>query len=64
MKKGFLSLILNAILVTSLCPGLVSAEQKDKKEKVQIIVVEKRNKGKSDNGGESRKPRHEGQQSL
>ena len=63
MKKGFFSLILNAILVISLCPGLVSAEQKVKKEKVQIIVVEKRNKDKADNG-ESKKPRREDQQSL
>ena len=63
MKKEFFSLILNAILVTSLCAGLVSAEQKVKKEKVQIIVVEKKNKANPDNSGESKKPRHEDQQS-
>ena len=57
MKKVFFSLCLNAILVASFCAGLVSAEEKAKKEKVQIVVVEKKNKDRSGNGSESKRPR-------
>lgn len=57
MKKGFFSLILSVILVTLLCAGLVPAEQKVKKDKVPIIVVEKKEKNRPDNNSETKKSR-------
>lgn len=57
MKKGFCSLFLGAMLVAASCAGEGLADNKDKKEKVQILVVEKKEKHKSGNGGESQKPR-------
>lgn len=62
MKKGFFSLVLNAILIASLISGLVRAEQKEKKDKVQIIVAEKKNKERPDNGNQTKTFRREGQQ--
>jgi hypothetical protein len=61
MKKVFFTLALNVILIGPLCAGLVSAEEKPKKEKVQVVVVEKKNKDKSGSNGESKKPRREDQ---
>jgi hypothetical protein len=63
MKKQFFRLALNAILVASFSTGLVLAIENPKKEKVQIVVVEKKNNNKSDNSGETKKPRHVDRQS-
>ena len=63
MKKEFFRLALSAILVSSFSTGLVLAEEKPKKEKVQIVVVEKKDNNKSGNSGESTKPRHRDRQS-
>ncbi|MGA9770994.1 MAG: hypothetical protein WBV94_18310 [Blastocatellia bacterium] len=62
MKKEFFRLALSAILVASFSTGIVLAEEKPKKEKVQIVVVEKRD-NKTGNSGESKKPRHSDRQS-
>jgi hypothetical protein len=61
MKKEFFRLALSAILVASFSTGIVLAEDKPKKEKVQIVVVEKRD-NKTGNSGESKKPRHSDRQ--
>lgn len=55
MKKEFFRLALSAILVASFSTGLVQAEEKPKKEKVQIVVVEKKDNNKSGNSGEQKK---------
>ena len=55
MKKEFFRLALNAILIASFSTGLVLAEEKPKKEKVQIVVVEKKENNKSGNSGEQKK---------
>jgi hypothetical protein len=62
MKKEFFRLALSAILVASFSTGLVLAEEKTKKEKVQIVIVEKKD-NKSGSSGESKKPRHGDRQS-
>ncbi|HVG18075.1 MAG TPA: hypothetical protein VNI02_03415 [Blastocatellia bacterium] len=64
MKKGFLNAVLGVMLFASFCAGVlgqsnsVSAEEKQKKEKVQIVVVEKKERGKS-GSDEFQKPRSE-----
>jgi hypothetical protein len=58
MKKGFCSMVLGAMLVAAPFADKVLADNKDKKEKIQILVVEKKDKNKS--GGESTKPRSDG----
>lgn len=63
MKKEFFRLALNAILVASFSTGLVLVEERPKKEKIQIVVVEKKDNNKSDNSGETKKPRHGDRQS-
>jgi hypothetical protein len=55
MKKEFFRLALNAILIASFSTGFVLAEEKPKKEKVQIVVVEKKDNNKSGNSGEQKK---------
>jgi hypothetical protein len=57
MKKGFCSLVLGAMLVAAPFADKVLAE---KKEKIQILVVEKKEKNKSGNGGDSTRPRSDG----
>jgi hypothetical protein len=63
MKKGFLNAGLSVMLVASFFTGAIgrsnsaSMEEKQKKEKVQIVVVDKKERGKS--GGESQKTRPE-----
>jgi hypothetical protein len=66
MKKGFLKLGLGVMLVASFCTGATarispaSLEEKQKKEKVQILVVEKKDRDKSGGNGESQRPRSDG----
>jgi hypothetical protein len=60
MKKGFCSLVLGAMLVTAPLADKVLAENKEKKEKIQILVVEKKEKNRSGSGGESTRPRSDG----
>jgi hypothetical protein len=61
MKKGFLKLGLGVMLIASLCTGvtaqvtLASAEEKQKKEKVHIVVVEKKDREKASDNGETQK---------
>ncbi len=38
-------------------PGSVADDGNQKKERVQILVVDKKNSGKSDGGGQSQQPR-------
>jgi hypothetical protein len=59
MKKGFCSIVLGAMLVVAPFADKVLADNKDKKEKIQILVVEKKDKNKS-GGGESTRPRSDG----
>ena len=63
MKKGFFCLILNAILIAPLSAGIVRAEEKVKKEKVQIVVAEKKNKDRSENGSELKSRQRDDRQS-
>jgi hypothetical protein len=63
MKKGFFCLILNAILVAPFGAGIVHAEEKVKKEKVQIVVTDKKNKDKTENGSGFRKRQRDDRQS-
>lgn len=60
MKKGFCCLLLGAMLVAASIADEVLAENKEKKEKIQILVVEKKDKNKPGNGGESTRPRSDG----
>jgi len=60
MKKGFCSLVLGAMLVAAPFADKVLAENKEKKEKIQILVVEKKEKNKPGNGGDSTRPRSDG----
>ena len=63
MKKGFLKLTIGFILAIS--PGAVMivqagpnlSDQSQKKEPVQIVVVDKRERDKSGSNGQSQKPR-------
>jgi hypothetical protein len=63
MKKGFFNAYLGVMLVASFYagamaqPSAASMEEKKKKEKVQIVVAEKKERGRSDGRGEPRKPR-------
>ena len=65
MKKGFWNLIIGVILATSFGAGTVAeaspdlSEQGQKKEPVQIVVVNKRDHDKSGGSGQSQKPRPE-----
>ena len=52
-------MVLGAMLVAAPFADKVLADNKDKKEKIQILVVEKKDKNKS-GGGESTKPRSDG----
>jgi hypothetical protein len=62
MKKGFLNAALSVMLIATGCvsaraeSGSASIEEKQKKDKVQIVVIEKKERDKS-GGGESHKPR-------
>jgi hypothetical protein len=60
MKKGFCSMMLGAMLVAASFADKVLADNKDKKEKIQILVVEKKEKNKSGSSGESTRPRSDG----
>ena len=44
MKKGLCGFALSVMLMTGFGPTQVFAEDKDRKEKMRIIVVEKRDK--------------------
>lgn len=63
MKKGFLNAVLGVMLFASFCMGAKAqlnpalADEKQKKEKVQVIVVEKKERGESGNGYKIQKPR-------
>ena len=63
MKKGFWKLIIGVILATSSGAGMKAkaspnlSEQGQKKEPVQIVVVDKRDREKSGSSGQSQKPR-------
>jgi hypothetical protein len=50
MKKGLCGFALSVILVTGFGATGVFAEDKDHKEKMRIIVVEKRERDKSGSG--------------
>src|SRR5215216_1750313 len=66
MKKGFLKTGLGAMLIASFCTGAMaqistaSVEDKQKKEKVEIVVVEKKDREKPGGGGDSQRPRNDG----
>ena len=47
MKKGLCRFALSVMLMTAFGVGLVFAEDKERKEKMQIIVVEKKERDKS-----------------
>lgn len=55
MKKGLCGFAMSVMLVTACGAAQVFAEDKDRKEKMRIIVVEKRERDKS--GGETRQGR-------
>lgn len=64
MKKGFLNAILSVMLFASFCAAVMGqssspVEDRQKKEKMQIVVVEKKERGKSGGGDEFQKPRPE-----
>ena len=50
MKKGLYKFALSVMLMSAFGAGLVFAEDKDRKEKMQIIVIEKKERDKSGNG--------------
>ncbi len=50
MKKGLYKFALSVMLMSAFGAGLVFAEDKDRKEKMQIIVVEKKERDKSGSG--------------
>ena len=50
MKKGLCRFALSVMLMTAFGAGQVFAGDKDRKEKMQIIVVEKRERDKSGSG--------------
>ena len=56
MKKSLYRFALGVMLMSALGAGLVFAEDKDRKEKMQIIVVEKKERNKS-GSGETRRGR-------
>ena len=66
MKKGFLKTRLGVMLIASFCAGVMtqissaSVEEGQKKEKVQIVVAEKKDREKSGGGGKSQRPRSDG----
>lgn len=49
MKKGLCRLALSAMLIAAFFGGKVFPEEKDRKEKMQIIAVEKKERDKSSN---------------
>ena len=51
MKKGLCRFALSVMLMTTFGAGLAFAEDKERKEKMQIIVVEKKERDKSGNDG-------------
>jgi hypothetical protein len=63
MKKEFFNACLGVMLVASFYVGVMaqpvsaSMEEKKKKEKVRIVVAEKKEHGRSDGRAESQKPR-------
>ncbi|MFL6216111.1 MAG: hypothetical protein ACJ74J_19665 [Blastocatellia bacterium] len=50
MKKGLCRLTLSGMLMSALVGGQVFLEEKDRKEKMQIIAVEKKERDKSGSG--------------
>lgn len=50
MKKGLCRLALSVMLMSAFGAGPVFAGDKDRKEKMQIVVVEKKARDKSGNG--------------
>ena len=50
MEKGLYKVALSVMLMSVFGGGLVFAEDKDRKEKMQIIVVEKKERDKSGSG--------------
>jgi hypothetical protein len=65
MKKGFCNGIKSVILICMLTvvalpqTGVTGAERAERKEKMLIVVVEKKGREKSGSSGESQKPRPE-----
>jgi hypothetical protein len=65
MKKGFLKSGMGVILIASFCTGVTAqissaaVEEKPKKEKVHLVIVEKRDREKQ-GGGESQRSRQDG----
>lgn len=54
MKKGLCRFALSVMLMTTFGAGQVFAGDKDRKEKMQIIVVEKKERDKSGSGDTQR----------
>ena len=50
MKKGLCRVVLSVMLMTAFHAGPVFAGDKDRKEKMQVVVVEKKERDKSGNG--------------
>ena len=49
MKKGLSRMALSVMLMSAFVGGQVFSEEKDRKEKMQIIAVEKKERDKSSN---------------
>jgi hypothetical protein len=56
MKKGLCRFALSVMLMTAFGAGQVFAGDKDRKERLQIVVVEKKERDKSGSGETKRVP--------